>query len=264
MNTVRVHGHRGARTVLPENTIAGFEYAIAEGTDWIEFDLWVTRDDHLVVTHDPEMNAKLCLGPVGAERVVRNMTLAELRRWDCGTLVNPAFPKQQSVPGARVPTLDEVFCLAPKGEFGFNIEIKNSIAKPGLTPPADAYAGMVVEAVRRHKLKERVLIQSFDWRILHETAKLAPELPRSALFPAGIRNLRRDYVDVARDAGVEIVSPHYLTVTREKVSRAHEAGIRVVTWTANSVPVWKKLVAAGVDEIITDDPAALIRWLLSR
>ena len=258
---ISVHGHRGARTVLPENTLPGFEYAIAKGVDWIEIDLWVTKDNVVVIAHDPAMNEKHCTGPKGAEKVIRKMTLAELKRWDCGTPANPDYPRQKAVPGTRVPTFDEVLALAPKGKFGFNVEIKSYPNQPELAPPLTEYARLVVEAILKHKLENRVMIQSFDWRMLHATEKLAPELPRSALFPTSRQDRERDFVDVAKDANVKMVSVQYDTVTPEKVKKAHGAGLKVIAWTANSAEVWDRLVAAKVDEIITDDPAKLIAYL---
>ncbi len=110
---IQVHGHRGARAVRPENTIPAFEYAIAAGADVLELDLAVTKDNQLVVSHDLHMNRKICRGPEG-ETAIRALTLAEIRAWDCGALKNPEFPRQQTVPGTRMPTLDEVFALAPR------------------------------------------------------------------------------------------------------------------------------------------------------
>jgi glycerophosphoryl diester phosphodiesterase len=261
---IPVHGHRGARTVLPENTLPGFEYAIAQGVDWIEIDLWVTKDNVVVVAHDPAINEKHCTGPKDAGKVIRKMTLSELKRWDCGTPANPDYPRQKAVPGTRIPTFEEVLALAPKGKFRFNVEIKSNPQRPELAPPLDEYARLVVDAIRKHKLKDRVMIQSFDWRVLHETEKLAPELPRSALFPTSRQDAGRDFVDVAKEANVKMVSVQYDTVTAEKVKKAHDAGLRVIAWTANSQDVWDRLVEAKVDEIITDDPAGLIGYLKER
>jgi glycerophosphoryl diester phosphodiesterase len=258
---IKVHGHRGARTVLPENTLPGFQYAIAQGADWVELDLWVTRDDVLVVAHDPAMNGKFCRGPRGAETVIRKMTLAELRQWDCGAAANPDYPRQKAMPGTRVPTFDEVLALAGTGDFRFNVEIKSFPDRPELSPAPEEYARLVVEAIRKRRLENRVMIQSFDWRTLHATAKLAPELARSALFPTAGRSADLTYPEIARDAGVKVVSVRYDTVTPEKVKEAHQAGLKVIAWTANSADVWERLLAARVDEIITDDPAALIAYL---
>src|SRR5581483_5165466 len=92
-----VHGHRGARAVFPENTLPAFEYAIHAGVDAVELDVLATKDDVLVVTHDPLMNADLCRGgPAGL--AVRELTFDELVRYDCGSRPNPGFPRQRTVP----------------------------------------------------------------------------------------------------------------------------------------------------------------------
>lgn len=251
--------------MLPENTIASFEEAIASGAEWIELDLWATRDNVLVVTHDAAMNGKICQGPEGAERLVRKLTLAEVKQWDCGALGNPDFAQQKKLPGTRVPTFDEVLGLAKKHpRFKFNVEIKSSPANPDWMPPVDEYARMVVAAIRKHGLADRVMIQSFDWRLVQATAMIAPELPRSALFPTSLQDSTKSFEQVAAEAGTQWVSVHFGTVTPEKVKTAHAAGLKVIAWTANTEAVWERLAAAGVDEIITDDPRALIAWLKGR
>lgn len=258
---ILVHGHRGARAARPENTLPAFEYAIAQGADVLELDVAVTKDDVLVVSHDPEMNAAYCTGPAHAKtRVIRDMTLAELREWDCGAKANPAFPKQQAIPGTRVPTLDDVFALAAKGTFEFNVETKIFPQRPSVTPSPERFAELMLAAIRRHKLEKRVIVQSFDFRTLKVLRKLAPEVRLSALvtFP------QQDFVASAQEAGAGIISPQVRLVTAEKVKAAHAAGLQVVPWTANTPTEWQALVDAGSDAIISDDPAALIAWLKSR
>jgi glycerophosphoryl diester phosphodiesterase len=253
---ILVHGHRGARAVLPENTIPAFEYAIRTGADVLELDLAVTKDNVLVVSHDPRINSSICSGP--KEHVaIRDLTLAELGRYDCGAKRNPLFPKQKPVPGTRIPTLDEVFALVPRGTFEFNIETKIFRNAPELTPSPEEFARLVLDSVRKHKLGKRIILQSFDFRTLHAMKKLAPGIRLSALY----EGQPRDFVEIAREAGADIVSPQFRLVTREQVGKAHAAGIQVVPWTANTPEEWQKLIEAGVDAIITDDPAELIRYL---
>src|ERR1700742_3176702 len=106
-SSIKVHGHRGARAMRPENTLPAFEYAIAQGVDALELDMAVTKDGVLVVSHDPELRGPVCTGP--KERaVIHELTLAEVRQWDCGAKQNPLFATQQTVPGTKMPTLDEV------------------------------------------------------------------------------------------------------------------------------------------------------------
>jgi glycerophosphoryl diester phosphodiesterase len=256
---ILAHGHRGARALRPENTIAGFEYAIGTGVDALELDVAVTRDDVVVVSHDPDLNPKLCQGP-GAPVPIRTLLLRDLRQWDCGSLRNPAFPRQEPIPGARIPTLDEVLALAPLGAFDFNIETKIFADRPEYTPSPETFAQLVLDCVRRHRLETRAVVLSFDFRTLHAMQALAPEMRLSALYEDGAD----DFTSIATRAGARIVSPEKSLVTPEKVKAAHVAGLQVVAWTANTQADWYTLAGAGVDAIVSDDPAALIAWLAER
>src|SRR5215510_7882914 len=99
---IQVHGQRGARAAMPENTLPAFQYAIEQGVDVLEMDMAVTKDNVIVLSHDSEMNPAYCSGPEGSPKVSRQMTLSELKKWDCGAKPNPEFPKQKAIPGTRV------------------------------------------------------------------------------------------------------------------------------------------------------------------
>jgi alkaline phosphatase/glycerophosphoryl diester phosphodiesterase len=256
---IEVHGHRGARALRPENTMPAFEYAIGLGVDVLELDLGVTKDNVVVVSHDPVLKAPICKGPK-AEAAIRESTLAELREWDCGAVQNPLFTRQQVVPATRIPTLDEVFRLATRGKFRFNIETKINPAQPAMAPLPAEFVRLVLEVIRKHHLESRVILQSFDFRTLHEMKKVAPEITLAALYSGPARN----FVDIAKEGGAGIISPEYRLVTPEQVIAAHAAGLKVIPWTANLPADWDRLIAAGVDAIITDDPAGLIGILSTR
>lgn len=254
---IAVHGHRGARARRPENTLPAFEYAIAQGVDALELDMAVTKDNVIVISHDPILEPPVCSGP-RPSAVIHQLTLAEVREWDCGAVRNPRFDTQQTIPGTSMPTLDEVFQLAPRGEFDFNIETKSFPDHPEYTPAPEVFARMVLDKIRRYRLEKRVILQSFDFRTLVAMRQLAPEIRLSAL----IENDDRDFVAVsAAAAKAEIVSPDFHLVTPEKVAAAHKAGIQVIPWTADAPADWDLLVAAKVDGIISDDPAELIAYL---
>ena len=253
---ILVHGHRGARAMRPENTIPAFEYAISAGVDVLELDMAVTKDNMLVVSHDPYLEPPVCSGPQ-PKAMIHELTLAQIREWDCGKVQNPLFPKQTPVPGTRMPTLEEVFALAPLGAFQFNIETKIFADHPELSVTPEEFVKLVLAMVRKHKLENRVMLQSFDFRTLQAMKKIAPEIKLVALWEQG----DRDFVSIAREAGASVVSPHYSLVTPEKVRAAHAAGLEVVPWTPNASADWDKLIAAQVDAIISDDPAALIAYL---
>jgi glycerophosphoryl diester phosphodiesterase len=136
--------------------------------------------------------------------------------------------------------------------------MKSDPAHPEYVPAPDEYARMVLAKIREHNLERRCIVQSFDWRTLVALRKLAPQIRISALTDKD----KRDYAAIAKDAGnAQIVAPQYSLVTPEKVAAAHAAGLQVVPWTPNTPELWDKLIAAKVDAIITDDPAALIAHL---
>src|SRR5260370_1009167 len=129
--------------------------------------------------------------------------------------------------------------------------------RPEYTPSPEKFARLVLECVRRHKLESRVILQSFDFRTLHAMKKLAPGIRLSALYEKGVDS----FVDVAKRAGAQIISPDKELVTPEKVKAAHDAGLQVVPWTANTRAEWDALVAARGDAIIRHRPAPLIAYL---
>ena len=256
---ILVHGHRGARARRPENTIPAFEYAIQEGVDALEMDMAVTKDNVIVISHDPILEAPVCTGPKPTA-VIHELTLAEVRQWDCGAVRNPLFANQKPVPGTRMPTLDDVFRLAGRGTFDYNIETKSFPDKPQLTPPPEEFSRMVLAKIREYKIGKRIILQSFDFRTLVAMKKLAPEIRLSALTETD----QRDFPAIATEAQADIISPNFRLVTPAKVEAAHKAGLQVVPWTVNTPDDWDRMIQAKVDAIISDDPAELIAYLKSR
>ena len=170
---------------------------------------------------------------------------------------NPGFPNQKPVPGTKMPTLDEVFAMAESSNVEFNIETKISRDKPELAPSPEEFVRLVLQVIRKHGLEKRIILQSFDYRTLHAMKAIAPEIRRSALIEFSLK----PYASIAKDADATIVSPHYMLVSKGKVESAHAAGLQVVPWTPNKPADWQKMIDAGVDAIISDDPAALIAFL---
>lgn len=255
---ILVHGHRGARARRPENTLPAFRYAIAEGVDVLELDVAVTKDNVAVVSHDPLISATICSGPnLGIP--IHTLTLAQLGEYDCGAKKNPAFKDQVPVPGTRIPTLDQVFDLAPGNSVQFNVETKIFADRPELTPDPETFTKMILDLVRKHNLGKRVILQSFDPRTLRVMKRLDPSIPRAALFQK-----QRDWNEVAREFEATLLSPDYHLVTADRVAQAHAAGLQVVPWTVDKPEDWQKMADAGVDAIISDDPATLIAWLKER
>ncbi len=128
---------------------------------------------------------------------------------------------------------------------------------PELTPSPEEFVKLVLTEIRKHHLESRVILQSFDFRTLIAMKRIAPEIALSALY----EGTPKDFTAIAREAGAGIVSPNFNLVTPEQVRAAHAAGLQVLPWTPDAPADWDRLIAAGVDGIITDDPAALLARL---
>jgi len=290
---IEVQGEMGAAGMWPGNTLPAFEYAIQAGADVIEMDMQVTKDNVIVISHDPILHAPYCTGP-RPEAVIHDLTLAEVRKWDCGATQFPGMPRQQVIPGTPMPTLDEVFELGASSLVQFNIETKITPRRltleearaivlsladtkpageeldlraraltqqgPEMTPPPEEFARMVLAEIRKYHLESRVILESFDFRTLGAMKKLEPRIQLSALcLGPGL-----DFVKIGKESGAGIISPLHTFVTREQVRAAHKAGLRVLPWVANDPADWDRLMAAGVDSILTDYPADLIQHLKQR
>lgn len=265
-----VHGHKGTRGTRPENTLPAFEEALRAGVDVLEMDLAVTKDGYLVVSHDPYVTPARCLGRDGTKLsspvAIRSLTLEELRRYDCGSQRNPAFPRQETSPGAGIPTLDEVFGMVSASTIPaartveFNIETKIFPWEPTLAPDPDEFARLTAETVVRNQMENRVIAQSFDSRTLRALKKIEPAIRTSQLTHEELL----DIVPALKSANTDIWSPNYRWITADAVKAVRAAGIKVAPWTVNTEEEWNAVMALGVDAIITDYPADLIGYLKSK
>ncbi len=263
----QVQGHRGARALRPENTLAAFKYALENKVNILELDLNVTKDNILVVTHDSYINPEICLDPSGRkirkEVAIRSLTLKEVQTYDCGTLKNKKFPKQVPSRKEQIPTLQQVFDLVAnfKGDDAktveFNIETKITPNEPELAPTPEAFAKLLFDAIETNKLSNRAVVQSFDNRTLKEIKRLNPKIRTSQLTSDNLV----DYVAIAKSTPVDIISPDWQWITKADVDKLHEIGVKVAPWTANDEKAWAKLIEMNVDSIITDDPVSLQKYL---
>lgn len=291
-----LQGHRGARGLAPENTLAGIDQALAIGVTTLELDLAVTADDVLVVHHDLALNADIARGPDGAwvtdEAPLRRLTLDALKTYDVGRLRGGSdyarlFADQITRDGARVPTLDEVFDRVEAlgaDHVRFNLETKIRPDRPDLSPEPEAFAAAIADLVRVRGLAERVTVQSFDWRTLDALAEIAPEIARVCLTAQGrfdtVQAGRRgpspwlagrdvDAVDgsvprLVADAGCAVWSPAASDLDADRVAEAYALGLAVVPWTVNEPAEMRRLIEAGVDGLITDYPNRLRALLTER
>jgi len=185
-----LQGHRGARGLVPENTLPAFAKALAIGVTTLEMDAAITKDDVVVISHDPALTPAITRGPDGAwiagprGPLIRDTTYAELQRYDVGR-IDPgsayakSHPDQVPRDGTRIPKLSEVFDLVKRSgnrEVQFDIETKVFPLAPGDTLAPDAFARRLIAEIRRAGMERRTMIQSFDWRTLQVVRREAPEI----------------------------------------------------------------------------------------
>ncbi len=234
---VAVTAHRGASLQAPENSMAAFEEAYAAGTDYVELDVQRTRDGAIVVIHDGDL---MRMG--GDPRKVRDLTLAEIQAIDIGSKRGPQYA------GERVPTLAEVIDFA-RGKFRINVELKYNV-------PDAELAAAVVALLREQQFLDHVVITSLDQASLRQVEQLQPGIDTGLIVTAAVGNV------IKTDA--DFVSLNSARATATLVKQARAAGKQVHVWTVNKPDVMLRMIERDVDNIITDDPATLVRVMRDR
>jgi glycerophosphoryl diester phosphodiesterase len=211
----------------------------------------------LVVTHDPVINDVICAGAGRLpSRVLGELTWRQIATLDCGTRKNPRFPRQVPVPGQRIPRLEQVLeLLRAHPRLGANVEIKTSPERRRLTHPPARFAAALVPLLRKRRLEGRVVIQSFDPAALTAVARLDPD---RKLTLAALADRRAEIAPMLRATRATIISPRYTEIGAEEVRSLQRRGLRVIPWTVNRVDAMRRLMAWGVDGIITDRPDLLL------
>lgn len=283
-----LQGHRGARGLAPENSLPAFERALALGVTTLELDIGVTADGVVVVAHDPYLNPAITrdasgqwlAGPRGP--LLKSLTLAQVQAYDVGR-IRPSTPYastfhlQQPRDGTRIPALAQVFELVQArgaSQVRFNIETKIDPHAPQDTVAPEAMVQALLDVIRAHRVQSRVAIQSFDWRTLRLVQQAQPSIPTVYLTneSAGSGNNLRDGAWTAglrladhggsvprmvKAAGGAVWSPNLGAVAAARVRQAQSLGLKVIPWTVNDPADMERLLAWGVDGIITDYPDRL-------
>lgn len=264
--TFDLQGHRGARGLRPENTIPAFLLALDSGVTTVELDLAITKDKQIVVSHEPWMSASVCLQPDGSE--IREsdekkfnlyqMNYEEIEKFDCGSKVNEKFPEQVKMQVSK-PLLKDVIIAVEHHiksyssyEVDYNIEIKSSPSGDDkFHPTPEVFSDLVYNLLDQYLPMERVLIQSFDFRVLKYWHDKYPEIRLSAL----IDNTKTVDANLkALGFKPAVYSQHHKLLTKEKVDYLHKLKIRVVPWTVNELDDMQKMLQWKVDGFITDYP----------
>jgi glycerophosphoryl diester phosphodiesterase len=278
-------GHRGARGLVPENTLAGFEHALSIGVSTLELDVVLSADGVPVVSHDTAPNPDITRDASGQwlnsrGRPFNTLSLDEIAAFDVGR-INPGsryardFASQRPNDGERIPTLATVFkrINALKAHHTrFNIELKLDPNRPDESPEPAEFVRAVLEVIQQHGMASRTTVQSFDWRVLQEVQRVAPDMPLSHLsaqrerfdtMSAGVwtHGLKladfEDAPSMVAAAGGSLWSPHFQDLNQPVLARARAMNLRVIPWTVNEIPDMGRLIDWGVDGIITDYPDRL-------
>ena len=287
---IRVVGHRGARGVLPENTMLGFEYAMSTGAHLLEFDVVMTADFVPVITHNHRLHAPTFRDERGcfltSEPKVADLTFSQIQTYEIGRIDGTSaygqrFPDQSQVDGLRVPHLSDLLDKVAQPQFEaaqLMLEIKSD---PDFAHDADyrkKLVAKVVALVREAGLGQRTLLHSFDWNLLAECQRQAPDIPASFLtqlpdnedevgedsaksISPDFSGIEAQIPDLVAKSGGALWCPYLYDVTSQGVSRAHELDLIVAVWTVNEPADIDRMIDLGVDAIISDYPGRVQRRL---
>ena len=222
-------GHKGASLIAPENTLLAFKKAIELDADYVEFDIHLTKDNEIVISHDGDT-----LRTTGVNKIIKDSTLDELKKLDAGE-------------GEEIPSLNELVKLA-NGKLKLQPEIKaQGIAEP------------LIDILRENKLIDTTIISSFDITELIRVKEIEPNVRIGYLIPSEITrfNLLKRYLKKALKNEFFALHPHFNSITPDFVEFVHENAIEINVWTVDDKTIMRELINLGVDGIITDDLALL-------
>jgi glycerophosphoryl diester phosphodiesterase len=249
-------GHRGARGLMPENTVEGFLHALHFPISTLELDVVITADSQIVVSHEPWFSNQIC--HCKEEYNLYRMRYSETQKIDCGSKLNSKFPHQNLFKTEK-PTLEMVvnaiksYCNNHGRELPFfNIEIKSRIEWDEIyTPEPTVFLTLVDQELKRLKIDHKTCIQSFDTRVLNEIYHRKLNYKTAYLVE---NKSPIDGVLSLLNFTPDIYSPYYKTLNKLDIQRIKSKGMKIIPWTVNNKQEMKELIEWGVDGIITDYP----------
>jgi glycerophosphoryl diester phosphodiesterase len=267
-NTFDKQGHRGCRGLLPENTIAAMKKALDLGVTTLEMDAVITKDGEVILSHEPFFSHDITTKPDGSSVTeeeekslnIYQMTYEQVKLYDVGLKPHPRFPRQQKTAAVK-PRLHDVidsirlYCAEKNVPFPqWNIETKSKPEWDNSYHPAPGeFVEKLVAVIRGKGMEQHTILQSFDFRTLQYLHQRYPSI-RTAMLIEDYD--KRTLEEQLQSLGFTptVYSPHHSLVTKEVVKSCHRKGVKVIPWTVNEREEMEKLVALGVDGIITDYP----------
>ncbi|MBY0509348.1 MAG: glycerophosphoryl diester phosphodiesterase [Rhodospirillaceae bacterium] len=226
--------------MAPENTLASFRRAAADGATWVEFDAALTLDRRVVIFHDDDLDRTSDgSGPLAG-------TLFEaVNALDAGSWFGPAFK------GEMIPTLEEALDAFASLGLGFNMELKTD---PGREVELAATA-LPIALESWSADRPTPLISSFSRQAVAAAQDIAPQWPRGLIFD----RLPEDWAELGKTLGLTTLNANHKNLTREQVMEMRGAGYAVMAYTVNETARAETLFGWGVDAIFTDVPGEMLR-----
>jgi glycerophosphoryl diester phosphodiesterase len=268
-----LQGHRGCRGLMPENTIPAMIRALQLGVNTLEMDAVISKDRQVIISHDPYFNWEISTTPAGnmieqkddKQFNIYHMDYAEIQQWDVGRKVNPRFPQQLKMAAVK-PRLEDLIDSVEQytreqkiPAVQYNIETKSQPATDNIYhPEPEEFTDLVMAVIKKKKIEQRTIIQSFDPRTLQVMHKKYPSV-RTALLVEGFN--KKTAAENLRDLGFipAIYSPELTLVTPELVAFCHEKGVKIIPWTVNDKNMMMLLRDMKIDGLITDYPNLFVR-----
>lgn len=259
-------GHRGCRGLLPENSVEGFLHALNCGVTTLEMDVVITKDNQVLVSHEPYFNHEICSHFNGVAITEANekdfniyqFSYSEIATVDCGSKAHPRFPYQEKIPIFKpllqtvIDAVKQKLRLQDKLLCKFNIEIKSTIETDTVFHPCYIeYSDLLVALLTSCNIVEGTTIQSFDVRVLNYLHEKYPQIPLSFLVECE-ESMTAQLSKL--NFTPAIYSPLYSLVDAEMVELCKVKNIRLIPWTVNDIATMQQLVDIGVDGIISDYP----------
>ncbi|MBE9599116.1 glycerophosphodiester phosphodiesterase family protein [Pedobacter sp. MC2016-24] len=259
-------GHQGARGIMPENTIPGMIKALDLEVNVLDLDVVISKDEQVVLSHEPYFNNEISTRPDGKSITFKDekkynmfkMNYEEIRKFDVGNKIHNRFPGQMKMAAYKpllAETIDSVEAYVKRNRLPKPIyNIETALIRKGdgvFQPDAAVFIEKIMEIVTEKKLLKRIIIQSLDMRTLQYLHEKYPTVKTALMIDE-----KQDFEDSIKLLGFTptYYSPYYVLVGKGLVDRCHEAGVKVLPWTVNSIKDMKYLINLGVDGIVTDYP----------
>ena len=289
-NHIKIYGHRGARGDLPENTLDSFKYLFENNINAYETDILISKDLIPVITHDFRLDPSFTKDEEGDwitdENIkIFDLTYNEISKFDVGSLnkltrYGRRFLNQRSLENQKIPKLDELLELSSKNlskDTIINLEIKSTPDEKNLTPGPKEMVQIVLNDIKKSNLHDKIIISSFDWRILREVKNQSPEISRAYLTFQQEKGMKikktiyskspwidhipltivYDLPKIIKELGGSAWHPYYKDINKKAVKDAHDYNLPVNVWTVNDEYNMLKMIEYEVDGIMTDYPLKL-------